>query len=181
MGETMTMSGLPLAVVLALLFLAAVLWFRGRDMRQESGLPPGNVIYTDTGAWRANSNVLHASQYRLVGKPDYLVEQHDGAIIPVEVKSGLAPDTPWDGQVLQLAAYCLLVEANYGVRPPYGILQYKDRAFAVDFTDDLEADLLDLLDEMRATREEFDPEPDHGERRRCAACGVRDACDRRLG
>lgn len=174
------MSGLPLAIVLGLLFLAAVLWFRGRDLRQQSGLPPGSVIYTDTGTWRANSNVLHAAHLRLVGKPDYLVEQRDGSIIPVELKSSPAPDVPWDGQVLQLAAYCLLVEANYGVRPPYGILQYKDRAFAIDFTDDLEADLLDLLDEMRATREEYDPDPCHDEQRRCAACGVRDACDRRL-
>lgn len=176
----MTMSGLPLALVLVLLFLAAVLWFRGRDMHRESGLPAGNVIYTDTGAWRANSDVLHASHLRLAGKPDYLVQQNDGSIIPVEIKSGLAPDSPWEGQVLQLAAYCLLVEANYGVRPPYGILQYRDRAFAVDFTADLEADLLDVLDEMRATRDEPDPEPDHAERRRCAACGVRDACDRRM-
>lgn len=176
----MTMSGLPLALVLVLLFLAALLWFRGRDLHRESGLPAGNVIYTDTGAWRANSDVLHASHLRLAGKPDYLVQQHDGSIIPVEIKSGLAPDSPWDGQVLQLAAYCLLVEVNYGVRPPYGILQYRDRAFAVDFTADLEADLLDVLDEMRATRDDPDPEPDHTERRRCAACGVRDACDRRM-
>lgn len=176
----MVMSGLPLAVVLILLFLAAALWFRGRGTRQESGLPEGKVIYTDTGTWRANNDVLHATRLRLVGKPDYLVEQNDGAIIPVEIKSSLAPETPWEGQVLQLAAYCLLVEANYGVRPPYGILQYKDRAFAVDYTADLEADLLDLLDEMRATREETDPEPDHDDSRRCAACGVRAACDRRL-
>lgn len=176
----MTMSGLPLALVLGLLFLAAVLWVRGRDMRRESGLPPGNVIYTDTGLWRANNEVLHASHLRLVGKPDYLVQQNDGTIIPVEIKSGLAPNAPWDGQVLQLAAYCVLVESNYGTRPPYGILQYRDRAFAVDFTPDLEADLLDVLDEMRAARGEPDPEPDHADRRRCAACGVRDDCDRRM-
>lgn len=174
------MSGFPLVLVLFLLFLAAALWFRGREMRQESGLPAGNVIYTDTGAWRPNSDVLHAAGLRLVGKPDYLVEQNDGTIIPVEIKSSLAPDTPWEGQVLQLAAYCLLVEENYGVRPPYGILQYKDRAFAVDYTGELEADLLDVLDDMRAAREEDDPEPDHDDPRRCRACGVRAACDHRL-
>ncbi len=176
----MMTSGLPLLLVLGLLFVAAALWFRGRDMRRESGLPPGNVIYTDTGTWRANSDVLHDARLRLAGKPDYLVEQHDGSIIPVEIKSGMAPNVPWDGQVLQLAAYCVLVEANYGVRPPYGILQYRDRAFAVDFTDDLESDLYELLDEMRATRDEPDPEPWHDERRRCVACGVRAQCDHRL-
>jgi CRISPR-associated exonuclease Cas4 len=178
--EALTMSGLPLLLVLFLLFLAAALWYRGREWRRESGLPEGNVIYTDTETWRANNTILHAARLRIVGKPDYLVEQRDGTVIPVEVKSSLAPDTPWDGQVLQLAAYCLLVEENYGVRPPYGILQYKDRAFAIDYTDDLELDLLDLLDEMRAAREEVDPEPGHNDRRRCVACGVRAACDHRL-
>jgi CRISPR-associated exonuclease Cas4 len=181
MPNALMTSGLPLAVVLLLLFVAALLWFGGREMRRESGLPEGKVIYTDTGAWRANSEVLHAAHLRLVGKPDYLVEQSDGTIIPVEIKSSLAPNSPWDGQVLQLAAYCLLVEETFGVRPPYGILQYRDRAFAVDFTGDLEADLLDLLDEMRAARGDLDPEPDHADGRRCAACGVRQACDRRMG
>jgi CRISPR-associated exonuclease Cas4 len=82
--------------------------------------------------------------------------------------------------VLQLAAYCLLVEENFGVRPPYGILQYKDQAFAIDYTGDLEADLLDVLDEMRAAREDIDPDPGHNEPQRCVACGVRQGCDRRM-
>ncbi len=176
----MLMSGLPLMFVLLLLFLAAALWIRGREWRQESGVPEGDILYNDTGAWRANNDVLHAQRLRLVGKPDYLVEQHDGTIIPVEVKSSAAPARPWEGQVLQLAAYCLLVEENFGVRPPYGILQYRDEAFAIDFTDELEADLLAVLDEMRDARHETDPEPDHADRRRCAGCGVREACDRRL-
>jgi len=176
----MLISDIPFILAFILVLLAIVLWLRGRAMRAESGLPEGDVIYTDTGAWRANHDVLHVAQLRLVGKPDYLVEQSDGLIIPVELKSSPAPDVPWEGQLLQLAAYCLLVEANYGVRPPYGILQYQDRAFAVDYTDELEADLLDLLEEMRATREEFDPDPGHRQPRRCLACGVREACDRRL-
>ncbi len=138
------MGGLPLLLVLFLLLLAGALWIGGRGMRQASGLPEGEILYNDTGAWRANNDVLHAARLRLVGKPDYLVEQRDGTIIPVEVKSSAAPERPWDGQVLQLAAYCLLVEENFGVRPPYGILQYRDQAFAIDFTDDLEADLLDF-------------------------------------
>jgi CRISPR-associated exonuclease Cas4 len=180
MGKGMAVTWLQLVLVLVLLFLAALLWYRGREWRQESGLPAGDVIYTDTGTWRANNQVLHASNLRIVGKPDYLVEQHDGSIIPVEVKSSLAPRTPWEGQILQLAAYCLLVEENYGVRPPYGILQYRDCAYAIDYTDDLKADLLDLLVEMREARQDNDPAPDHNEPRRCAACSFRASCDRRL-
>lgn len=176
----MNAATLPYLLMLFLLFLAAMLWLRSREWRRQSGLPEGEVIYTDTGTWRANARVLHSAGLRLVGKPDYLVEQADGTIIPVEVKSGPAPDNPWEGQILQLAAYCRLVEEHYGVRPPYGILQYQDHAFAVDYTGDLEADLLAVLDEMRAAATADDLAPDHADRRRCAACGVRHACDRRL-
>lgn len=176
----MPMNGLPLLLVLLLLLLAAVLWVGGNHRRAQSGLPAGDVFYNDTGAWRANSHVLHAADLRLAGKPDYLVEQADGSIIPVELKSGMAPARPWAGQVLQLAAYCLLVEATYGARPSYGILQYKDRAFAIEYTQALEADLLDVLDEMRATTADEDALPNHDQPRRCTRCGVRDACDYRL-
>jgi CRISPR-associated exonuclease Cas4 len=176
----MSLGGLPLLFVLGLLLLAAVLWHTGKAWREESGLPAGDVIYTDAGAWERNEQVLHAPDLRLVGKPDYLVRQRGGMIVPVEVKSSDAPDAPWEGQVLQLAAYCYLVETTFGVRPSYGILQYKDRAFAIDYTDDLEQDLLDVLAEMRATMALPDVSPDHNDWRRCAGCGVRSACDRRL-
>ncbi|MEZ4516770.1 MAG: hypothetical protein R3C44_08005 [Chloroflexota bacterium] len=75
----------------------------------------------------------------------------------------MAPTRPWEGQILQLAAYCLLVEENYGVQPPYGILQYKDRAFAIEYTDELEDDLLLLLDEMRTASYAEDILPDHNQ------------------
>lgn len=174
------MNGLPLLLVLGLLLLAALLWAGGNRRRTQTGLPVGNVIYNDTGAWRANSHVLHAADLRLAGKPDYLVELADGGIVPVEVKSGPAPAQPWAGQVLQLAAYCLLVEATYGVRPSHGILQYRDRAFAIDYTLELEGDLLDLLDEMRMTTADDDALPSHNQPQRCVRCGVRDVCDLRL-
>lgn len=177
----MAFGGLLIVIVLGLLVLAAVLWVKGRGWQEESGLPEGDVVYSDAGAWRRNEQVLHAAAVRLVGKPDYLVEQRDGAIIPVELKSSMAPRRPWEGQVLQLAAYCYLVEAAYGRRPPYGILQYKDQAFAIDYTEDLEQDLLDLLAEMgEAQAEAGGLERDHGDVRRCGACGVRAACDQRL-
>lgn len=176
----MPLGGLPLLIVLVLMLLAAGLWVGGQRMREASGLPDGDVIYTDSGAWQRNDTVLHARSVRLVGKPDYLVRQHDGVIIPVEVKSSPAPQRPWEGQVLQLAAYCLLVEETHGVRPPYGILQYKDDAFAVTYTPELELDLLDLLAEMSEASAYPELSRDHDDPRRCAGCGVRQACDERL-
>lgn len=175
------MSGMALLLggVLFLLTIGAWLW--SRDLRVQSGLPAGNVIYADTGSWFPTDKPLYAASLRLAGKPDYLVQQADGGIVPVEVKSGRAPAAPHEGHVLQLAAYCLLVAENYGQRPSYGIIQYQDRAFAVDFTSDLEEDLLDLLAEMHAARFEPELDRDHNDWGRCRRCGVRSYCDQRLG
>jgi len=176
----MILSTFSLGIVFIL--FAAILWLflQSRQMRSKSGVPPGNIIYTDTGTWFPNAEMLVARDVRLVGKPDYLVEQDDGSIVPVEVKSGRAPSEPWEGHVLQLAAYCLLVEEKYGARPEYGIIQYQDRAFAVDYTDDLEEDLLDLLTDMRQDQFEYDLDRDHNEWQRCQRCGMNAYCDQRL-
>jgi CRISPR-associated exonuclease Cas4 len=167
-------------VGVGLLLAATVLWFWSRQAQTQAGLPTGSVIYTDTGTWFRNEEPLYADELRLVGRPDYLVEEPGGGIIPVELKSRKAPAEPFDGHILQLAAYCYLVTVNYGKRPSYGIIQYRDRAFAIDYTDELEADLLDLLADMRAALYEEDVDRDHNDWRRCARCGVRGECYQRL-
>ncbi len=173
-------NGLPLVIVLLLLGTAVFLAFRSRNLQEQSGLPPGDVIYSDSGAWFPNADVLVASAYGLSGKPDYLVQQADGSIVPVEIKSGRAPYEPWEGHVLQLAAYCLLTEEAYGQRPPFGILQYQDKAFAIDYTPDLEEDLLDLLTEMRDSQFEGELDRDHNDWQRCARCGMNNVCYQRI-
>lgn len=176
----MIWNAFSLGVIFLLLALGLWLWRQSTRLEARTGLPTGTVIYTDSGAWFPNEESLYARDVRLVGKPDYLVEQPDGMIVPVEVKSAFAPDEPWDGHILQLAAYCLLVEEQYGVRPAYGILQYRDRAFAIDYTDELEDTLLDVLLAMREDGYRQTVDRDHDEWQRCAGCGVRAACDQRL-
>ena len=165
-----------LAVIFLLLLAAAVFWWRARTLQDRTGLPDGRIIYTDTGTWYANDEPLHARDLRLTGKPDYLVEQADGMIIPVEVKSSRAPESPWEGHLLQLAAYCLLVEETFGIRPSYGIIQYKDTAFAIDYTEELEDDLLDVVAEMHEARYEGELDRDHNDWRKCTNCGVKSSC-----
>lgn len=177
----MVIGTLSLGIGLLLLALGLGLWLWSRSLEAQTGLPPGQVIYTDAGTWFGNDEVLISRQLRLAGKPDYLVEEQDGMIVPVELKSAKAPVDPHEGHILQLAAYCLLVQENYGVRPEYGIIQYRDKAFAVDFSDDLEEDVLDLLADMRADLLEADVDRDHEDWHRCTRCGVRGQCRQRLG
>jgi CRISPR-associated exonuclease Cas4 len=168
---------LPLAGVLLLLALA-VLWL-ARRQRQSAGLPSGRVIAADTGRWKRLEKPLYDSQSGLTGRPDYIVEQ-GGALIPVEVKSGWAPSAPRESHLYQLAAYCLLLERAGGKRPPYGILHYRNRTFAIDYTPALEAELHTLLDEMRAQQRRGEAARSHSEPGRCAACGYRGICEQKL-
>jgi CRISPR-associated exonuclease Cas4 len=174
----MAWGGLLLSLLLIL--LAAVVLFYSRRWQKQSGIPDGRVIYADDGAWFRNDEVLYDTRLRLAGKPDYLVEQEDGLIVPVEVKSGSAPQMPWPGHVLQLIAYCRLVEASFGVRPTHGILQYQDRAFSVAYTPALEQDLLDTLHEMNADRSAASVNRSHRDPRRCNACGYISTCEQTL-
>lgn len=162
------------------LFLAAILffWISSRQ-RKDAGLPGGRIIYTDTRAWGKVEKPLFYPGLGLTGKPDYLIEQN-GQIIPVEVKSGRAPDAPYDSHIFQLASYCLLVEKTYSRRPPYGIIHYSDRDFAVDYTQELESELLDLLVEMRRDDHRKEVPRSHEQASRCARCGFKRVCDQSL-
>jgi CRISPR-associated exonuclease Cas4 len=167
-------------VAALILFVLAVflLWISSRQ-RKQSGLPGGRIIYTDTRAWGEVEKPLYDAQLGLTGKPDYLVEQN-GQIIPVEVKSGRAPDAPYDSHIFQVAAYCLLVQRGMGKRPPYGIIHYSDRDFAVDYTSELENRLLDTLAEIRRDEVRTSVARSHESAARCNRCGYRDLCDQKL-
>jgi CRISPR-associated exonuclease Cas4 len=168
-----------LYVVFVLFLLALFFFWQSGRQRRAAGIPGGRVIYTDTGGWGALERPLYYPPLKLTGKPDYLVRQN-GVVIPVEVKSGRAPESPYDSHIFQLASYCLLVEKTYGKRPPYGIIHYTDRDFAIDYTPDLENALMDLLADMRRDEIKNDVDRSHEQVARCARCGYRELCDQSL-
>jgi len=104
----------------------------------------------------------------------------EGAIIPVEVKSVRRPVAPYPSHLMQLAAYCLLIEETWGQPPPYGLLHYTDGTVRVDYTPQLRAELLATLKEMRRARTRGDVPRSHDQPARCRRCGYRHACAQRL-
>ncbi len=162
------------------LFLLAVLMLIWAQHRlQAVGLPLGRIVSTDTAGWRALEKPLYDPETGLTGKPDYVVKV-GRALVPVEVKSVWAPAEPYDSHVYQLAAYCLLLARTSGKRPPYGLIHYRNRTFAVDFTPALEQALLGVIDEMHAEQRRSTVNRSHEESARCARCGFRAVCDQRL-
>ena len=174
-----------LGILGLLVFILALIafWDAGRR-RKVSGLPRGRMVYSDTSQWQAQEDPLYDPKHGLAGRPDYIIE--DGQfIIPVEVKSSRPPRKPYDSHIFQLAAYCLLIQQVYGVRPPYGVLHYTGRSqtsrtFAVDYTPELEDSVTWLLAEMRRREARQEIHRSHQSSARCSACGYRSICEQRL-
>ena len=167
------------SIVLILFLLALLFFWQSNRQQKAAGLPGGRVIYTDTRGWGKVEKPLYYAALALTGKPDYLIEKN-GQIIPVEVKSGRAPEAPYDSHIYQLASYCLLVEKTYGRRPPYGIIHYENRDFAIDYTRELETALIELIADMREDDVRREVVRSHEQASRCKRCGYRDICEQRL-
>ena len=154
-----------------------MLLISGRQ-RRSTGLPAGQVIYSDTDRWGKVEKPLYDPISGLTGKPDYLVEENGTDPGGSEKQPGAG--LPYDSHVYQLAAYCLLVERTYAKRPPYGILRYRDQTFSIDYTPALEQELEGLLEAIRAQEQKGEADRSHQEPARCARCGYRSYCDQRL-
>ena len=144
----MEINSLFILILTILVFLALVLFGISRLLAKRTGIPDGRIIYSDPGVWKKTQKPLYDAGIGLTGKPDYLIKM-GSQIIPAEVKSAWAPHSPYDSHILQLAAYCVLVESTYGQRPLYGLLRYKNRTFKIKFTSDLEERVLEKIGVIR--------------------------------
>ncbi len=132
------------------------------------------MVYSDLDR---PAKALFSKRYGIAGKPDYIVKDASiNAIIPVEVKSGQAKK-PYNNHVLQLAAYCLLVEENYNKPVPYGIIVYADgRQHRVYFNEALRSDLLGTVQEMRIMLRDKRHYRGNDHKERCRFCSLQAEC-----
>ncbi len=161
MGELEKMIGLVCIVVIGLLVLLFLLRRIRQPAIQKKKLRQtmfGYVlIYADqTNGKRAKQEnfgkVLYSETYDLRGKPDYIFRKIGSRkIVPVELKSaciGNAP-VPHYGDYLQLAAYFLLLEDVYGVRPRFGFLKYQDHMFLIRNQRKMRQEVIQTMQKMR--------------------------------
>ncbi len=101
-------------------------------------------------------------------------------MIPVEIKSGRARE-PYKGHVMQLAAYCCLVEENYHRPVPYGIIVYSDGLqHRINFDKSLRSDLLATVDEMKRALGHDCPRRTHNYKQKCRHCSFSGNCNNSL-
>jgi CRISPR-associated exonuclease Cas4 len=159
-------------ILLALAVLSVVGWLYFRSQAAQSPIPDGDIIYIDTDRIEIHEPLV-SDTYLQTGKPDYIVRTTAG-IVPVEVKSRACGERgPYEGEVAQLVAYCLLVEDVMGEPMPKGLLQYADREVPVAFTEKRRAKLLGLLEEMWSLEGAADVARSHEHAGRCRSCGYR--------
>jgi CRISPR-associated exonuclease Cas4 len=179
MNQSIIFSFLFLSLFL-LLVVGMALLALSRRLRQQSGLPKGEVFYEDASG-RAQVP-LYSKRLMMAGKPDYLLNDPDGNLIPVEVKSGNAPRTgqPHESHVMQLAAYFFLIEDVLRRPVPYGLIRYRNGILQVDNTDELRERLMNVIAQMRTLLARGRPQRNHEQTQRCAHCSMVHACDERL-
>jgi CRISPR-associated exonuclease Cas4 len=164
----------PLAALLFVLGGAALVAWALRALavrRREVTL--GSLRAIDAG----RAAMLRSYRYRIQGRPDSLREMPDGRLVPVELKSRASPlRGPARSHLVQVWAYCLLVEESTGRSPPFGVLRYSDREFRVTWDPTARHALLAIRAELdRAYDGRATPSPG-----RCARCGWVDSCDARV-
>jgi CRISPR-associated exonuclease Cas4 len=168
-------------LVLVLAGLAIFFGLAAVYLRRRSGISDGRIVAADSSFFRPLQAPLVDSELGLVGKPDYLMADRNGHLVPVEYKNTLAPPRPYAGHVLQLAAYLRLVQVQEGKRPAYGLIRYRDKTFRVDYSSELEDSLMDCVANIREAEEKADlPERSHQEAARCRACGYQELCEQRI-
>ena len=160
-------------LISAVVLLAYATWIR-RSVRAEKkscGIPDGMILYSDLNVPAAP---LFSKRSRLTGKPDYIVrkEKH---FLPVEVKSG-GGTHPHQSQVLQLAAYCQLLEETTGVFVPEGILVYNNVPYTIPFDPKLRFELESVMKRMRGCLRNGVVQRNHQEPWRCTHCSMKRYC-----
>jgi CRISPR-associated exonuclease Cas4 len=150
---------------------AARTFFSVWEEKESFGIPDGRIMYSDLNVPAAP---LFSKRSRLIGKPDYIVRKENHCI-PVEVKSGGGLH-PHESQVLQLAAYCQILEDTSGVFVPEGILVYNNVPYTIPFDPKLRFELESVMKSMRASLRSGVVKRNHQEPGRCRHCSMKRYC-----
>jgi len=142
-------------------------------VRKKNKILDGEILYSDLNK---PAKALFSKRYMIAGKPDYIVKDN-GSIYPVEYKSGVH-DHVLDNHRFQLAAYCHLLEENFDVFVPFGVVVYSDKqVFKVPFDPKVRFELEELIREMRISIKSSRIVRNHNNGNKCSFCSMKDFCD----
>src|SRR6266568_3021154 len=144
------------------------------ERHRALGLPEGELVYEDADG---QGEPLSSSAYPLVGKPDYVVKLPDGRPVPIELKLTVQNVTaPYNNHIVQVGAYCLILEDYFEQPPTHGILRYADREFTIEYTPALRRKVIRLLTEMERCSAQQPPPLAKQRAAKCRACVFQPIC-----
>ena len=150
---------------------------QARATRSKYAIAAGALVYVDSDRERPKRFV--SARYGLSGRPDAVLLEGD-VHIPVEVKTGRTPRGPLFSHILQIAAYCMLMEEEYGRAPPYGVIRYGNTSHDIEYNEDLKRLVLQKMGEMRGCLTRGEAHRNHNRPGKCVHCSRRSVCPERL-
>jgi CRISPR-associated exonuclease Cas4 len=135
------------------------------------------ISYVDTNDRKPK--LFISERYGLSGRPDYVLlvnEEH----VPVELKTGRVPKGPLFSHILQVAAYCVLIEEEFGAPPSHGIIKYGQVENEIEYDAALKEMVLSKLSEMREIMASGNAHRNHNKPGKCRNCSRRSSCPERL-
>jgi len=170
--------------ILALLWiiLANIVFYRSINLSEELLIKKLKYVSSEDNiayiGIRKESPLLESARYGIRGKPDYIIEK-DGEYIPVEKKTGRTPKGPLFSHIMQLIAYCMLVEESFG-RVEYGILEYDEKKYFINYDENLKNTVIKLRENLIRDMERGEAHRNHNRKGKCLNCSRRDICPERL-
>lgn len=136
------------------------------------------ITYVDSEVKKPK--LLISKKIGLTGRPDLILligNEH----IPVELKTGRVPRGPLFSHILQVAAYCVLIEEEFGKPPPHGIIRYGQIENEIEYDEGLKELVLNKMNEMRTLMKSGGAHRNHNKPGKCKSCSRRSICPEKLG
>ncbi|MBC7081688.1 MAG: Dna2/Cas4 domain-containing protein [Thermoplasmatales archaeon] len=163
-------------IISANIFFYRTLAFSEKIIEKKIKYMPlkGEIVYVGKDK---PSEELISKNYGIRGTPDYIIKIDDD-YIPIEEKSCIL-NYPLLHHVIQLMAYCIIVEENYG-KTPYGILRYTGKEFKIPYEERWKNRVIDYVNAMKRDIERNEAHRNHNKKIKCSNCLRREWCPEKL-
>lgn len=155
---------------------------RARDIvsfSEQHGGVHGQQLWDLLDPKRQSERWITLKDLGVRGIIDCILQFRDGALIPIEYKTGKAPSRGvWPGHKLQVGAYAVLMEREFGVRIDYGVIRYLDhsREEKVYVNPALRDEVLQLIRQVQDLLTSPTLPARISNERKCVVCSYKEQC-----
>jgi CRISPR-associated exonuclease Cas4 len=166
---------IPFAILLIL--ISNIIKKDIRNIKTKLKIQNGKILYSDLNK---PSKTLFSKHYKISGKPDYIIRRNNH-YIPVELKTG-KHYYPKKNHIMQLAAYCQILEEYYQDFVPYGILVYNDsyQQHNIQYDPKLRFELESVVKKMNNMLRTKKVYRNHNDSNKCKNCSMRSYCNNQI-